>query len=140
MRVMTATELRARLGEALNRASAGERILIERDHRPLAVLVTPEDAARLDESREERARRVDRALPLSFVVAKGGITSSDIATKGLEVRRAEVAGPLLPPAIVPVWILPDENDFPGLPYVIFPGNVGGPESLARAIEVLRGER
>ncbi len=88
----------------------------------------------------EVMRRVDRALPLAFVVAKGGITSSDIATKGLEVRRAEVAGPLLPPAIVPVWILPDENDFPGLPYVIFPGNVGGPDSLAQAIEILRGER
>jgi uncharacterized protein YgbK (DUF1537 family) len=88
----------------------------------------------------EVMRRVDRALPLSFVVAKGGITSSDIATKGLEVRRAEVAGPLLPPGIVPVWILPDENDFPGLPYVIFPGNVGGPDSLALAIEVLRGHR
>jgi uncharacterized protein YgbK (DUF1537 family) len=88
----------------------------------------------------EVMRRVDRSLPLSFVVAKGGITSSDIATKGLEVRRAEVAGPLLPPGIVPVWILPDENDFPGLPYVIFPGNVGGPDSLAQAIEVLRGER
>ena len=85
-------------------------------------------------------RRVDRTLPLSFVVAKGGITSSDIATKGLEVRRAEVAGPLLPPGIVPVWILPEENDFPGLPYVIFPGNVGGPGSLAQAIEILRGER
>jgi uncharacterized protein YgbK (DUF1537 family) len=88
----------------------------------------------------EVMRRVDRALPLAFVVAKGGITSSDIATKGLEVRRAEVAGPLLPPAIVPVWILPEENDFPGLPYVIFPGNVGGPGSLAQAIEILRGER
>jgi uncharacterized protein YgbK (DUF1537 family) len=88
----------------------------------------------------EVMRRVDRALPLTFVVAKGGITSSDIATKGLEVRRAEVAGPLLPPAIVPVWILPDENDFPGLPYVIFPGNVGGPDSLAQAIEILQGER
>ncbi len=88
----------------------------------------------------EVMRRVDRALPLSFVVAKGGITSSDIATKGLEVRRAEVAGPLLQPGIVPVWILPEENDFPGLPYVIFPGNVGGPGSLAQAIEILRGER
>jgi uncharacterized protein YgbK (DUF1537 family) len=88
----------------------------------------------------EVMRRVDRALPLSFVVAKGGITSSDIATDGLEVRRAEVAGPLLPPGIVPVWILPGANDFPGLPYVIFPGNVGGPDSLARAIEVLRGEQ
>jgi uncharacterized protein YgbK (DUF1537 family) len=88
----------------------------------------------------EVMRRIDRALPLSFVVAKGGITSSDIATKGLRVRRAEVAGPLLEPGIVPVWILPEENDFPGLPYVIFPGNVGGPGSLARAIEILRGER
>jgi uncharacterized protein YgbK (DUF1537 family) len=88
----------------------------------------------------EVMRRVDRSLPLSFVVAKGGITSSDIATKGLEVRRAEVAGPLLPPGIVPVWILPGENDFPGLPYVIFPGNVGGPDSLAQAIEVLLGAR
>ncbi|MDQ5818731.1 MAG: hypothetical protein M3334_10190, partial [Actinomycetota bacterium] len=88
----------------------------------------------------EVMRRVDRSVALAFVVAKGGITSSDIATKGLEVRRAEVAGPLLPPAIVPVWILPDENDFPGLPYVIFPGNVGGPDSLAHAIEILRGER
>jgi uncharacterized protein YgbK (DUF1537 family) len=88
----------------------------------------------------EVMRRVDRTQPLSFVVAKGGITSSDVATKGLEVRRAEVAGPLLPPGIVPVWILPEENDFPGLPYVIFPGNVGGPGSLAQAIGILRGER
>ena len=59
---MSATELRARLGEALNRASAGERILIERDRRPLAVLVSPEDAERLDESVAERAERGRAAL------------------------------------------------------------------------------
>jgi prevent-host-death family protein len=62
MRAITATQLRARLGEALNRASAGERILIERDHRPLAVLVSPEEAARLDESVEARLERRRRAL------------------------------------------------------------------------------
>jgi len=85
----------------------------------------------------EVMRRVDRALELSFVIAKGGITSSEVGTRGLGVKRAQVAGPLLPPGIVPVWMLPEGNDFPGLPYVIFPGNVGGPDSLARAIEILR---
>ena len=57
MRAISATELRARLGEALNRASAGERVVIERDRKPLAVLVSPEDAARLDESSADLAKR-----------------------------------------------------------------------------------
>lgn len=87
----------------------------------------------------ETMKRIDRSLALSFVVAKGGITSSDVGTQGLGVRRAEVAGPLLPPGIVPVWILSEDNDFLGLPYVIFPGNVGGSDSLAQAIKVLREE-
>jgi uncharacterized protein YgbK (DUF1537 family) len=107
---------------------------------PGAGLTNFEIGAAVSGALVEVMRRVDRSASLSFVVAKGGITSSDIATKGLGVRRAEVAGPLLPPGIVPVWILPDENDFPGLPYVIFPGNVGGPDSLAQVIEVLRGKR
>ena len=34
---------------------------------------------------------------------------------------------------------PEESTFPGLPYVIFAGNVGGPDSLARVIEILRGD-
>ncbi|QIN84169.1 hypothetical protein GBA63_17080 [Rubrobacter tropicus] len=87
----------------------------------------------------EVMQRVDRDLPLAFVVAKGGITSSDVGTRGLGVRRAEVAGQVLP-GIVSVWILPEESAFPGLPYVIFAGNVGGPDSLARVIEILRGTR
>lgn len=84
----------------------------------------------------EVMRRVDRESPLAFVVAKGGITSSDIGTKGLDVRRAEVAGQMLP-GIISVWILPEDSPFPGLPYVIFAGNVGEPDSLARVIEILR---
>ncbi|MCG8526299.1 MAG: hypothetical protein MI748_07970 [Opitutales bacterium] len=62
-----------------------------------------------------------------FVIAKGGITSSDIATKGLEVRRAMVKGQILPG--VPVWELGEESRFPGIPYVVFPGNVGSDEAL-----------
>jgi uncharacterized protein YgbK (DUF1537 family) len=85
----------------------------------------------------EVMRRVDGELPLAFVVAKGGITSSDVGTRGLGVRRAEVAGQMLP-GIVSVWILPEESAFPGLPYVIFAGNVGEADSLARVVEILRG--
>lgn len=60
MRVVTPTDLRKRLGEILDAASAGERILIERDHRPLAVLVSVEAGQRLDEAAEElMARQLD---------------------------------------------------------------------------------
>jgi uncharacterized protein YgbK (DUF1537 family) len=84
----------------------------------------------------EVMRRVDRRLPLAFVVAKGGITSSDVGTRGLGVRRAEVAGQMLP-GIISVWILPEDSAFPGLPYVIFAGNVGEEDSLTRVVEILR---
>ena len=84
----------------------------------------------------EVMRRVDRRTPLAFVVAKGGITSSDVGTRGLGVRRAEVVGQMLP-GIISVWILPEDSAFPGLPYVIFAGNVGEEDSLARIVEILR---
>ena len=59
---VTAGALRARLGEILDRASAGEQILIERDHKPIAVLVSPEDAARLEPDQQERIARSLAAL------------------------------------------------------------------------------
>ena len=70
-----------------------------------------------------------------FLVAKGGITSSDVATRGLNVRRAMVRGQVLPG--VPVWELGPETNFPGLMYIVFPGNVGGPESLTQVVQILR---
>ena len=64
MRTVTAMELRKRLGEILDAASAGERILIERDHRPLAYLVSVEEGRRLgavnDETRRRRLEALDR--------------------------------------------------------------------------------
>src|SRR5664279_2174140 len=62
MRTVTALELRGKLGELLDAASAGERILIERDHRPMAVLVSVEDAQRIDDDRDERRKRGLAAL------------------------------------------------------------------------------
>lgn len=61
MRTITATELRQKLGELLDAASAGEKILIERDHRPLAYLVSVEDARTL-EARDEEVERELAAL------------------------------------------------------------------------------
>ena len=62
-----------------------------------------------------------------FIIAKGGITSSDIATKALKIKRATVIGQAL--AGVPVWKAGVESKFPGLPYIIFPGNVGDENAL-----------
>lgn len=62
-----------------------------------------------------------------FIISKGGITSSDIATKGLNVKRALVLGQALPG--IPVWRLGTEAKFPDMPYIVFPGNVGDESSL-----------
>ncbi|MBM3845124.1 MAG: hypothetical protein FJ405_02400 [Verrucomicrobia bacterium] len=78
------------------------------------------------------------AVAPRFILTKGGITSSDLATKALGVRRAQVLGQILPG--VPVWELGSETRCPGMPYVIFPGNVGGPEALAEATRILSGEQ
>jgi len=70
-----------------------------------------------------------------YLLAKGGITSSDVATQGLDVKRALVPGQILPG--VPVWQLGPESCYPGLAYIIFPGNVGGPQALVEIVTALR---
>lgn len=69
-----------------------------------------------------------------FLIAKGGITSSDVGVKGLGVVRARVLGQVAPG--VPVWWTGPESRFPGLSYVIFPGNVGSVETLRDVVEKL----
>ncbi|PWY90088.1 hypothetical protein BO70DRAFT_350048 [Aspergillus heteromorphus CBS 117.55] len=57
-----------------------------------------------------------------FVVAKGGITSSDAATKGLNIKRALVVGQAAPG--VPLWRCDEATArHPGVPFVVFPGNI-----------------
>jgi uncharacterized protein YgbK (DUF1537 family) len=121
-----------------------ERHLPERE----VILYTSRELARAEGSDEaldvgrsvsdalvELVQRLDPELPLAFCVAKGGITSSDIGSRGFGVRRAEVAGQMLP-GTISVWILPEDSAFPGLPYVIFPGNVGEAGTLAEVIQRL----
>jgi len=68
-----------------------------------------------------------------YGVAKGGITASDIATAGLGVKRALVIGQILPG--VPVWRLGAESRYPGLNYVVFPGNVGDEGALVALVQM-----
>lgn len=71
-----------------------------------------------------------------FVVAKGGITSSDVGTKALQVKRADVMGQIKPG--IPVWKTGGESRFPKIPYVIFPGNVGEKGTLKEVVQILTG--
>ena len=71
-----------------------------------------------------------------FLVAKGGITSNDVAVHSLGVRRAEVLGCVRPG--VPVWRCGPESRAPGLAYVVFPGNVGAVDDLARVAAIMSG--
>jgi len=70
-----------------------------------------------------------------FVIAKGGITSSDVATKGLNICAARVLGQVYPG--VPVWTMGQESRWPGLSYVVFPGNVGEEDTVAEIVRMLR---
>lgn len=99
MRVLSPTDLRKRLGEILDAASAGERILIERDHKPLAVLVSVEDGHRL-EGREERVARslaaLDRLTELSERIAReypapaDGLTDAEWISQERERRMDRI--------------------------------------------------
>ena len=73
-----------------------------------------------------------------WVVAKGGITSHDVAVKGLGIERAEVVGQLLPGAVSVLRPLQAPDEVLGVPYVVFAGNVGDDDSLAAAVTALRG--
>lgn len=97
-----------------------------------------EDDLRLSVKISEAVQSLVGRLTITpaFVIAKGGITSSDVGTKALAVRRANVLGQIRPG--IPVWQTGAESRFPLTPYVIFPGNVGEAETLREAVEVLTG--
>ncbi len=97
-----------------------------------------DESLRIGESVSRSLVEILAALPERprWLVAKGGITSSDLATRALGVRRAWVLGQALPG--VPVWQLGAESRWPGLTYVIFPGNVGGDDALRRLLALLSG--
>lgn len=70
-----------------------------------------------------------------YIVAKGGITSSDVATKGLRVNRGMVLGQIVKG--ISVWQLGPESRFKDMVYIVFPGNVGQEDSLVDVVTKLK---
>ena len=87
-----------------------------------------------------RTVRQAMAARPAWVVAKGGITSHDVARYGLGIRRAEVAGQLFPGVISLLRPLDAAPEAIGVPYVVFAGNVGDDGTLADVVAILDGER
>jgi uncharacterized protein YgbK (DUF1537 family) len=87
-----------------------------------------------------RTVRAALAARPAWVVAKGGITSHDVARHGLGIRRAEVTGQLFPGMISVFRPLEAAPEAIGVPYVVFAGNVGDEETLAEVVAILNGQR
>src|SRR5665213_1575839 len=104
--------------------------------RQLMVGRSPADSLAIGELVSWSLVRIVAALKTRprWLIAKGGITSSDLATRALGIQRALIIGQALPG--VPVWRTGPESKWPGVAYVVFPGNVGGPEALARLVASL----
>jgi len=80
-------------------------------------------------------REIVSQIRPAYVLAKGGITSSDTATVGLGIRRAWCRGTMLP-GIVSLWE-PVTGLARGIPYIVFAGNVGDDDALAAVVDTLR---
>jgi uncharacterized protein YgbK (DUF1537 family) len=103
-------------------------------------LVTGQDGANslaICQRISEGVVEIARSIPTRprYLLAKGGITASDLATQALSVKRALVRGQILPG--IPVWELGKKSRHPGLTYIVGPGNVGGREALVEIVEELR---
>jgi uncharacterized protein YgbK (DUF1537 family) len=84
--------------------------------------------------------RAALAAEPAWIVAKGGITSHDVALSGLGIRRAAVAGQLFPGLISVFHPIDAAPGAVGMPYVVFAGNVGDDGTLAQVVAILNGEQ
>ncbi|AHJ29101.1 four-carbon acid sugar kinase family protein [Nodularia spumigena CS-584] len=71
-----------------------------------------------------------RGLPadIGFLISKGGITSNDVLSTGLSLNSARLLGQILAGCSM-VITTSEHPQFPNLPVVLFPGNVGDADAL-----------
>lgn len=84
----------------------------------------------------EVVQRVRSVRP-AWVIAKGGITSHEVANKGLGIRLATAEGQFFPGQISLFTPQDAPAEVLGAPYIVFPGNVGGRTALAEVVARLK---
>jgi len=99
----------------------------------------PEISTRLEFGKQVSSLLMDivRHLPqdIGFLISKGGITSNDVLSDGLSLKKARLLGQILPGCSV-ITTPAHHHLFPNLPVVLFPGNVGDKDGLVTAYERL----
>lgn len=127
----------AELVQQMVEAERGGRDVVLFTSRGERTFATTADRLAFGERVSTFLMRLVQNLPreLGFLISKGGITSNDTLSKGLALRTARVVGQIR--AGCSVVVCPgDHPRYPGLPVVIFPGNVGGDEALAEVYDIL----
>ena len=127
-------QLAARIREALPRTdcvlyTSRELVRSEDPAESLAI------ARRVSDAVVEVVQQVRTARP-AWVVAKGGITSHEVAANGLGIRRARVEGQFWEGQVSLFSAQEAPAEVLGMPYVVFPGNVGGEQALADVVDTL----
>jgi uncharacterized protein YgbK (DUF1537 family) len=130
-------------------AEATRLVVSALDHSDVLLLTSRELRRGRDAAESlEISRRVSTAVTAvvraalaarpAWVVAKGGITSHDVAVRGLGIRRAKVLGQLLPGMVSVFRPIDAAPEVVGTPYVVFAGNVGDETTLASVVDLFRG--
>lgn len=94
-----------------------------------------EFARRVSDTLVAVTRRATQQFPVAFVVAKGGITSSDIATRAMHIERAIVRGRV---GAGIVWQPVDASI--RTPLALVPGNIGDDDGLVEAVRGISYQR
>ncbi|WP_414529288.1 four-carbon acid sugar kinase family protein [Nodularia chucula] len=72
---------------------------------------------------------------IGFLISKGGITSNDVLSTGLALNSARLLGQILAGCSM-VMTTSEHPQFPNLPVVLFPGNVGDADALGTVYQRL----
>ncbi len=119
-------------------SALSERDVVIRTSRLVVTADDPAESLRISRAISDAVSMLVHAIVSlvrpRFVVAKGGITSNDVATKGLDIHRGTVVGPLFQ-GLVSLW-KPADGLATEIPYVVFPGNVGEEDALLTVVNKL----